>query len=304
MASLAIPLRGPLGRRLDHAAGEMLGSAPGLSFDFATPAGEPALIPADSVSWRIFKNPATLFIGGVAAVLLELAEPSVRDGVWQHSSFRTDPMTRLRRTGLAAMVTVYGARSRAEAMIAGVVRAHDRVTGTTSEGTRYTANDPVLLDWVQATASFGFVTAYHRYAARLGTAERDQALAEGSVAARLYGATGAPTSEAEMRALFAAMDDRLVPSPIIGEFLKIMAGVPALPRPLAPLQRSLLRAAVALLPDPLIARLQLDPWRPGRRDNAIARALAIAADRFVLASAPPAQAAMRMGLPPNWPYRR
>lgn len=304
MTSLTLPLRGPIGRRLDRAAGEMLGTAPGLSFDFATPAGESALIPADSVSWRIFKNPATLFIGGVAAVLLELAEPSVRDGVWQHSSFRTDPMTRLRRTGLAAMVTVYGAHSRAEAMIAGVVRAHGRVTGTTSEGTPYAANDPVLLDWVQATASFGFIQAYHRYAHRLSDTERDRALAEGAISARLYGATGAPESEADMRALFAAMDSRLVPSPIVGEFLDIMARVPALPRPLAPLQRSLLRAAVGLLPDALIDRLELDGWRPRPSDRAVARTLAAAADRIVLRSAPPAQAAMRMGRPASWPYRR
>ena len=304
MTSLTLPLRGPIGRRLDRAAGEMLGSAPGLSFDFATPRGEPALIPADSVSWRLFKNPATLFVGGVAAVLLELAEPGVRDGVWQHSSFRSDPMTRLRRTGLAAMVTVYGARSRSEAMIAGVVRAHDRVTGITSEGAAYAANDPVLLDWVQATASFGFVEAYHRYAHRLSEAERDQALAEGAVSARLYGATGAPASQAAMRALFARMDSRLVPSPIIGEFMEIMAGVPALPAPLAPVQRSLLRAAAGLLPEPLIDRLDLTSWRPGRRDRALARAIGAAMDRIVLRSAPPAQAAMRLSLPASWPYRR
>jgi uncharacterized protein (DUF2236 family) len=34
----------------------------------------------------VFKNPVTLFIGGVGAVLLELAEPRVRDGVWGHST--------------------------------------------------------------------------------------------------------------------------------------------------------------------------------------------------------------------------
>jgi uncharacterized protein (DUF2236 family) len=78
---------------------------------FAYPAGEPALVPANSVSWRIFKNPVTLFAGGVAAVILELAEPSVRTGVWQHSGFRRDPVRRLERTGMAAMVTVYGARA-------------------------------------------------------------------------------------------------------------------------------------------------------------------------------------------------
>jgi len=74
----------------------------------------------DSVSWRVFKNPLSVFIGGVAAVIMELAEPRVRTGVWEHTSFRIDPIRRLRRTGPAAMVTIYGARRTAEAMIAGI----------------------------------------------------------------------------------------------------------------------------------------------------------------------------------------
>ncbi len=40
---------------------------------------------------------------------MELAEPRVRNGVWERTTFRADPIRRLRRTGLAAMVTVYGA---------------------------------------------------------------------------------------------------------------------------------------------------------------------------------------------------
>ena len=47
----------------------------------------------------VFKNPVTMFIGGVAAVILELAEPRVRTGVWEHSRFSRDPVGRLRRTG-------------------------------------------------------------------------------------------------------------------------------------------------------------------------------------------------------------
>jgi uncharacterized protein (DUF2236 family) len=49
----------------------------------------------------------------------------VRTGVWEHTTFRVDPIRRLRRTGLAAMVTIYGARGKAEAMIARVRRMHE-----------------------------------------------------------------------------------------------------------------------------------------------------------------------------------
>src|SRR6202007_472519 len=106
----------------------------------------------------------SLFIGGVTAVVMELAEPRVRTGVWEHTTFRADPLRRLRRTGLAAMVTVYGARTVAEAMIARVRRMHDTVAGTTSSGEPYRASDPELLNWVYATAAYGFVEAYHNYA--------------------------------------------------------------------------------------------------------------------------------------------
>jgi hypothetical protein len=98
-----------------------------------------ALLPPHSISWRGFKNPVSLFIGGVTAVIMELAEPRVRTGVWEHTTFRVDPIRRLRRTGLAAMVTVYGPRSTAEAVIAGVRRMHDRVAGTTTPGEAYRA---------------------------------------------------------------------------------------------------------------------------------------------------------------------
>jgi uncharacterized protein (DUF2236 family) len=131
--------------------------------DFSQPAGEAALVSPNSVSWRVFKNPLSLFIGGVTAVIMELAEPRVRTGVWEHTTFRVDAIRRLRRTGFAAMVTIYGPRSAAEAMIARVRRMHDKVAGTTPSGEAYCANDPELLNWVQGTAAYGFLQAYHAY---------------------------------------------------------------------------------------------------------------------------------------------
>jgi uncharacterized protein (DUF2236 family) len=186
--------------------------------DFSRPIDEPALVAPDSVSWRVFKNPLALFIGGVTAVIMELAEPRVRTGVWQHTTFRTDPVRRLRSTGLAAMVTIYGARSVAEAMIARVRRIHDSVAGTTPSGETYRANDPELLSWVQGTAAYGFLQAYHAYVRPLSPAARNRYYAEGAAAARLYGATGAPTSEIELEMLFQQTAERLQCSPIVFEF--------------------------------------------------------------------------------------
>jgi uncharacterized protein (DUF2236 family) len=99
---------------LETASRVLLDPGDQSSVDFSRPYGEAALASADSVSWRVFKNPLSLFIGGVTAVIMELAEPRVRTGVWEHTTFRTNPIRRLRRTGLAAMVTVYGARGTAD----------------------------------------------------------------------------------------------------------------------------------------------------------------------------------------------
>lgn len=288
---------------LDAAARTLLGTED-IEIDFGVPPGEPALVAADSISWRVFKNPVSLFVGGVAAVLMEFAEPLVRDGVWQHSSFRTDPLTRLRRTGLAAMITIYGAARQAKAMIAGVNRAHDRVRGTTSGGKPYHALDPDLLNWVQATASFGFIYAYDRYVRRLGPARIDRTFAEARPVAALYGADTAPTRRAE----FDAVTDRLLPgfesSPIVDEFLKTMRSVPVLPGPLRPLQRPLVRAAVDMLPPRIATILDLDArWRPLPGEAHLVKAAGAAADRIVLPSAPPAQACRRLGLPADYLYR-
>src|SRR5580698_560285 len=144
----AIRLPSALQRYLNSTVDALLGGASERRSDFAQPLREEALVSADSVSWRVFKNPIALFVGGTAAVILELAEPAVRAGVWEHSSFRKNPIVRLQRTGLAAMISVYGARHAAESMIRRVVRMHDAVRGITEQGIHYSANDPRLLTWV------------------------------------------------------------------------------------------------------------------------------------------------------------
>jgi uncharacterized protein (DUF2236 family) len=151
----------PLHSSLEAATRALFDPGDRSSIDFLRPAGEAALVSPESVSWRVFKNPLSLFIGGVTAVIMELAEPRVRTGIWEHTTFRLDPIRRLRRTGLAAMVTIYGARSTAEPMIARIRRMHEMVTGTTVSGEAYRANDSELLNWVQArphTAFFRLIT--------------------------------------------------------------------------------------------------------------------------------------------------
>jgi hypothetical protein len=103
-----IVLPWPLGSSLEAATRALFDLGDQSSADFLRPAGECALVSPDSVSWRAFKNPLSLFIGGVAAVIMEFAEPRVRTGVWEHTTFRIDPIRPLRRTGLANRVNDLG----------------------------------------------------------------------------------------------------------------------------------------------------------------------------------------------------
>lgn len=295
-------LPAPLLRRLEAVAAGFL-HPPGEQWpDFTTPLGAPALAGPGSISWRIFRNPVALAVGGIAAVILELAEPRVRAGVWEHTGFRTDPLRRLRRTGMAAMVTVYAPRHAAEAMIAAINRAHARVGGRTAEGVPYRADETELLDWVQATASFGFLEAYHRLVRPLSPRERDAFLAEAVPAARLYGALHAPASEAALAEVLGLWRPRLQPCATIHEFLAIMRRAPLLPAPLRPLQGMLVRAAVALLPPwaPPLLELEQRP-RPG--EEWLLGAMARLADRVVLEGSPAAQACRRLGLPADHLHR-
>lgn len=290
-------------RNLDRLLRDYIAPPPGLRpVDFTAPPGAPALFEPDSVSWRVMKNPVALVVGGFAAVILELAEPRVRTGVWEHTTFRTDPVTRIRRTGYAACVTIYGPADIARGMIAGVVRAHDRVEGRTPAGAPYRANDTELLTWVHATAAFGFVEAYSRYVRQLSAEETDRFYAEGAPAAALYGADKPPQSRAELEAIFAAMAPKLEPSDILFEFFSIIRTAPLLP--LKAVQRLMLRAAVSMTPDWARETLGLGPKFGLRRgEHTLLRAMGAAAERFVLEEAPPAQACKRQGLPANYLYR-
>ena len=285
-------------RFLDAAALEFLNSGSSRRIDFSQPRGERALLSAESVSWRVFKNPVALWIGGVAAVILELAEPSIRAAIWDHSAFRADPLGRLRRTGMAAMVTVYGPRSVAQAMIAGVVRKHATINGTDAAGKHYSANDPRLLNWVQATAAFGFGEAYHRYVGALTDDEFNQLYAEAASVSRMYGALSAPQSQAQIHAFIGDMSADLRPADGIFQFLCIMNRAPVLPQPLRRLQPMLVRAAVDLVPDSIRQKLGLSAnFGLAHWQRKVVSLLGSLADRVVLPRGPAAQACLRLGYP-------
>lgn len=276
----------------------------GTIIDFASPAGEPALLAPDSIQWRVYKNPIALGIGGIAAVLLEFAEPRIRSGVWDHSTYKADPIGRSRRTGLVAMLACYGPASAAKAVIGQVNRMHGQVKGETPAGEKYRALDPVLLDWVAATASYGFLMAYDRFARPLGQADKDRFMRDSAAIGREFGARHTPASVAEFMAMMAALEPRFEPHPIILEFLDIIESGRAAPGIPGFLHRAVARASVSLLPVHIRARLDLGPrYDLTRLDRLMLRAAGRLADRRVDRSAAPSVASVRLGLPADFPWR-
>lgn len=282
------PLRS-LGQLL---AGDLLRFDPLL---FLEPSGEPAVVGPGSVTWQVFGNPVALAVGGIAAVLLEFGEPRVRAGVWDHSSFRSDPRDRIRRTGLGALITAFAAESRFAHYAARVNAIHSQVRGRTPDGQVYRADQPELLRWVQATAAFCFVESYAALVQPLGQEELDRFHAEAAIGARYYGVANAPSSHSEMAQYLAETGPALTPSPIIGEFLAIMQSGPVLPRPLRWLQPILVRAAVERVPPALRKQIGLgDEAPPSRAERRLLRLAAAAAERVRLPDDPRALAEQRL----------
>jgi uncharacterized protein (DUF2236 family) len=230
----------------------------GARANYLEPKGDPGFYGPDSVAWKVHANPIALAVGGVAAVILELAEPRVRSGVWDHSTFRTDPLSRMARTGEAAMLTTYGSTAMAQARVDMVTRMHQRVSGATPEGQAYTALEPELMTWVHVTAGYGFLNAYLRHVdPSLSRADQDRYYAEGAKLGRAFGAVDPPASVAEVEACFQAIRPKLRPHPIIGEFLQIVRTTSPIGLAGRMLQPLVVQASIDLLPDWVLRIVEL-----------------------------------------------
>lgn len=284
---------------------EPLTSYLGWKVDFSEPRGEPALLHPGAVAWRIYKNPIAMAVGGVAAVLMEFADPRIRSGVWDHSIYKVDPIGRSLRTGMAAMVGVYGPQSVARRIIHGITNMHAKVGGATPSGEAYRALDPELLDWVSATAAYGFLNAYDRFVETVSEADKARYYREGETVARLYGVRNHPKSTADFLAMMHRLEQRFEPHPIVLEFLAIIQSGKAAPNAPRFLHRALARGAVSLLPPAVRERLALgrgfDLTLPDRLALRIAGGIA---ERRCDLQSPPCQASQRLGLPGNFLYRR
>ncbi|KAF1050333.1 MAG: hypothetical protein GAK41_01641 [Burkholderia gladioli] len=109
----------------------------GPSIDYSSPPGDPGLFGPDAVCWRVHADFTSMMAGGIAALLLQALHPLALAGVWDHSSFRTDILDRLRRTATFVAGTTFASRADALHLIERVKTIHDGVTGTAPDDRPY-----------------------------------------------------------------------------------------------------------------------------------------------------------------------
>src|SRR5580704_5531670 len=142
---------------------------------------------------------ASMFAGGITALLLQSLHPLAMAAVAGHSGYRGDPWGRLQRTSYFLAVTTFGRTGDAQEAIARVRAIHERVTGTAPDGRPYAASDPHLLTWVHIAEADSFLRAHSRFGSRLlDQAGRDEYVCDMARIGTELGVPDPPRTEAEL----------------------------------------------------------------------------------------------------------
>ena len=237
---------------------------------------------------------ASMYVGGIRAVLLQTMQPQAMTAVAEHSGYRGDMWGRLARTSRFLAVTTFGTADHAQEAVDAVRAIHDRVNGAMPDGTPYDANDPHLLLWVHVAEIQSFLLAHRTYGGRpLDQAGYDAYVAQAAVVARKLGVVDPPTTEAELHATVEGFRPELRAIDHARDAVSYLVREPELPWAARPPYWVLVAAAIGLMPDWTREPLDL-PTLPIVHDR-VAHALGRAATRTVRwATAPDRAVAARL----------
>lgn len=179
--------------------------------------GDPGLTGPGSVTWRVSRE-RVVPLGGLSALLLQLAHPLVAAGVAEHSSFQDDPTRRLMLTLEMLLVTTFGDARQAGEMTRRIAVIHRAVNGSLAQdvgewhrGTPYSATSPELCLWVYATIIETTCNSYSVLVRPLNMNERAELYRESESFGQLYGVGTdiRPVSYQEFQDYYARMLSRL-----------------------------------------------------------------------------------------------
>ena len=192
---------------------------------------------------------ASMFVGGLRALLLQSLHPLAMAGVAEHSDYRGDPWGRLQRTSTFLAETTFGCAADAQRAVDQVRRIHTYVHGVAPDGRPYEASDPHLLEWVHIAEVDSFLLAYQRYgAAPFDQAGRDGYVADMAVVATALGVPEPPRTEQELRDRIRAYRPELGGTQAARDAARFLLLTPPLALPARPVYGVLAAAAVGMLP--------------------------------------------------------
>ena len=173
---------------------------------------------------------ASMFVGGLRALLLQSLHPLAMAGIAQHSDYRGDPWGRLQRTSTFLAVTTFGTATDAQRAVDRVRGIHQRVHGIAPDGRPYRASDPHLLEWVHIAEVDSFLLAHKLYgAAPLDQIGRDGYVADTARVATALGVSDPPLTEAQLRDRIEAFRPELSGTTAAREAARFLLLTPPLP---------------------------------------------------------------------------
>ena len=178
---------------------------------------------------------ASMFVGGIRAILLQTLHPAAMTAVAEHSGYRGDMWGRLARTSRFIAVTTFGTADDAQRAV-DAVRVDPR-TGYGNHAGRY-----VVRRVRPAPAAVGprrgggqLPAAHQAYGKHpLDQAERDEYVAQTAEVARRLGVLDPPTTEAELAETLAAFRPELRATGHARDAVSYLLWRPPLPRRPAP----------------------------------------------------------------------
>lgn len=183
----------------------------------------------DSAIARVHGD-ASMFVGGLRALMLQALHPLAMAAVAAHSGYRGDPWGRLARTSTFLAETTFATDEHAQQMIDVVRAVHSRVRGTAPDGRFYAADDPWLLRWVHLAEVDSFLTAHQRFGARpLGGDGCDEYLAQAAQVALALGAQGPPRSREELRVAWQEFGPELARTAASDDVARFLLAEPPVP---------------------------------------------------------------------------
>lgn len=261
--------------------------------DHGLPAGRTLLHAADSITRRLGSDVRSLLMSG-SVFVMQVAHPVVGAGVAEHSTYRTDPWSRLRDIDASGKRFVWSdeASSRAEGRRLRVI--HRGIAGHMPDGSRYHALDPHGYGWVHTVFLDAMIRQTELFGDALTRAERHRLFLEWYEAALFLGLRdrALPGSLDEYRDRFAtSLAEDVSYTSVVAHLLGDRRGPPP-PSTLAPhfhpmfrhvarrMQRTTQWLALAGLPPSFRERIASEhPFgqRDGRRFERFRKAVRLAA---------------------------